>query len=73
MGQPTGRFENSSSVYSERVALPGDSKTTVHVMRQALHNTVINVVNLGSARRVTEVCDELGGRGGGDVGWLLRT
>jgi uncharacterized protein YigE (DUF2233 family) len=55
-------LESWSSVYSERVVLPGDSKTTVHVLRQALHNTVINVVNLGSARRVTEVCDELGGR-----------
>jgi uncharacterized protein YigE (DUF2233 family) len=54
-------LDSSPLVYSERVALPDDSKTTVHVFSQALRDTLIGVANLGSARRVTDVCDELGG------------
>ncbi len=50
------------SVRSERVVLPDDSKTTVHVLRQALQNTIVRVASRGSAKRVTAVCDELGGR-----------
>jgi Phosphodiester glycosidase len=53
-------LDSSPLVYSERVALPDDSKTTVHVFSHALRDTVIRVANLGSARRVTDVCDELG-------------
>ncbi len=48
-------------VYTERVALSDDNKTTVHVLRQELRNTVVKVANLGSPRRVTDVCNEVGG------------
>ena len=54
-------LDDAPFVYTERVALSDDSKTTVHVLRQELRNTVVKVANLGSARRVTDVCDELGG------------
>ena len=54
--------ETTPFVYAERVTLADDSKTTVHVLRQELRNTVVTVLNLGSARRVTDVCTELGGR-----------
>ena len=54
-------LDSSPLVYSERVALPDDSKTTVHAFSQALHDTLTRVANLGSARRVTDVCNELGG------------
>src|SRR5689334_13646058 len=50
------------SVYTERVALADDSKTTVHVFRRELRSTVVKVLNLGSARRVKDVGAELGGR-----------
>ena len=55
-------LEDTPFVYTERVALADDSKTTVHVLRQELRNTVVKVANLGSARRVTDVCTELGGQ-----------
>ncbi len=48
--------------YSERVVLPDDSKTTVHVLRRALRNTDVRVTSLGSAKRVIDVCNEVGGR-----------
>ncbi len=54
-------LDDTPFVYTERVALADDSKTTVHVLRQELRNTVVKVANLGSARRVTDVCTELGG------------
>ena len=54
-------LDDAPFVYTERVALSDDSKTTVHVLRQELRNTVVKVANLGSARRVTDVCNELGG------------
>jgi Phosphodiester glycosidase len=49
-------------VHSERVILADDSKTNVHVLRQPLRRTVVGVASLGSAKRVTDVCDDLGGR-----------
>jgi hypothetical protein len=52
--------ETTPFVYAERVTLADDSKTTVHVLRQELRNTVVTVLNLGSARRVTDVCTGLG-------------
>jgi phosphodiester glycosidase len=55
-------LDSSPLVYSERVALPDDGKTTVHVFSRALRDTVIRVANLGSARRVTDVCNDLGGQ-----------
>jgi hypothetical protein len=55
-------LEETPFVYTERVALGDDSKTTVHVLRQELRNTVVEVADLGSAKRVTEVCTESGGR-----------
>ena len=54
-------LDSSSLVYGERVALADDNKTTVHVFRQALCDTVIKVVSLGCAQRVTDVCSESGG------------
>jgi uncharacterized protein YigE (DUF2233 family) len=48
-------------VYGERIALADDDKTTVHVFRQALRDTVIRVASLACAQRVTEVCSESGG------------
>jgi Phosphodiester glycosidase len=54
-------LDSAPFVYTERVALSDDSKTTVHVLRQELRNTVVKVAKLGSARRVTDVCNELGG------------
>jgi Phosphodiester glycosidase len=58
---PDAVLDSSPRVYSERVALPDDGKTTVHVFSRALRGTLIRVASLGSARRVTDVCDELGG------------
>ena len=55
-------LEETPFVYTERVALGEDSKTTVHVLRQELRNTVVTVADLGSAKRVTDVCTESGGR-----------
>jgi hypothetical protein len=55
-------LEETPFVYTERVALGDDSKTTVHVLRQELRNTVVKVADLGSAKRVTDVCTESGGR-----------
>jgi uncharacterized protein YigE (DUF2233 family) len=55
-------LEETPFVYTERVALGDDSKTTVHVLRQELRNTVVQVADLGSAKRVTDVCTEAGGR-----------
>ena len=49
-------------VHSELVILADDRKTTVHVLRQPLRGTVVKVASLGSAKRVTDVCNELGGR-----------
>ena len=54
-------LDSSSLVYSERVALADDSKTTVHVFKQALSDTVVRVASLGNAQRVTDVCREAGG------------
>ena len=48
-------------VYSERVVLPGDGKVTVYVLRQVLCNTVVNVVSSSSAKRIADLCNELGG------------
>ena len=48
-------------VHSERVILADDSKTTVHVLRQPLRSTVVGVASLGSAKRVADLCSELGG------------
>lgn len=55
-------LDSSQSVFSERVSLPDDSKTTVHVFRQALRDTVIKVVGLRSPQRVTDVGGEYGGK-----------
>jgi uncharacterized protein YigE (DUF2233 family) len=54
-------LDSSPLVHSERVALPDDSKTTVHVFRQALGDSVIRVASLGCAKRVADVCSESGG------------
>jgi Phosphodiester glycosidase len=61
LGRIDAALEDTPFVYTERVALADDSKTTVHVLRQELRNTVVKVANLGSARRVTDVCTEFGG------------
>lgn len=61
LGRIDAALEDTPFVYTERVAFADDSKTTVHVLRQELRNTVVKVANLGSARRVTDVCTELGG------------
>jgi hypothetical protein len=53
--------DDAPFVYTERVALWDDLKTTVHVLRQELRNTVVKTVNLGSATRVTDVATEIGG------------
>ena len=55
-------LDSSPLVYSERVALPDDGKTTVHVFSAALRDTVIRVASLGSAKRVADVCHDLGGQ-----------
>lgn len=55
-------LETSPLVYSERVLLPGGRKTTVHVLRHALRDTVVRVAGLGPGKRVLDVCNELGGR-----------
>ena len=55
-------LEETPFVYTERIALGDDSKTTVHVLRQELRNTVVQVADLGSAKRVTDVCTEACGR-----------
>ena len=54
-------LDSSSLAYSERVALSDDGKTNVHVFSRALRDTVISVANLGSAQRVLDVCQGLGG------------
>jgi hypothetical protein len=46
--------------YSERVVLPGDGKATVYVLRHALCNTVVSVVSSASAKRIADLCNELG-------------
>ena len=61
LGRIDAALDETPFVYTERVALADDSKTTVHVLRQELRNTVVKVSNLGSARRVTDVCTEFGG------------
>lgn len=55
-------LDSSPSVYSERIALPDDRKTTVHVFSQALRDTVIKVATFESARRVTDACHEFDGQ-----------
>jgi hypothetical protein len=62
LGRIDAALDETPFVYTERVALADDSKTTVHVLRQELRNTVVKVANLGSARRVTDVCTESGGQ-----------
>jgi hypothetical protein len=62
LGRIDAALDETPFVYTERVALGDDSKTTVHVLRQELRNTVVKVADLGSARRVTDVCTESGGR-----------
>jgi Phosphodiester glycosidase len=62
LGRIDAALDETPFVYTERVALADDSKTTVHVLRQELRNTVVKVANLGSARRVTDVCTEFGGQ-----------
>jgi hypothetical protein len=62
LGRIDAALDETPFVYTERVALADDSKTTVHVLRQELRNTVVKVTNLGSARRVTDVCTESGGQ-----------
>lgn len=54
-------LDSSASVYDERVALSDDSKTTVHVFRQALRDTVVSVTNLGCPKRVADICSDSGG------------
>jgi uncharacterized protein YigE (DUF2233 family) len=62
LGRIDAALDETPFVYTERVALADDSKTTVHVLRQELRNTVVKVANLGSAKRVTDVCTESGGQ-----------
>jgi len=52
-------LESSPLVYSDRVLLPDGRKTTVHVLSQALRNTVVKVTGLGSGKRVIDICNEL--------------
>jgi Phosphodiester glycosidase len=54
-------LDDSPLVCGERVALSDDNKTTVHVFRQALSDTVIRVTNLGCPQRVTDICSESDG------------
>lgn len=61
MSSQNAWLDVSPLVFSERVALSDDSKTTVHVFSHALDDTVVRVANLGSARRVTDVGNDLGG------------
>jgi len=62
LGRIDAALDETPFVYTERVALGDDSKTTVHVLRQELRNTAVTVADLGSAKRVTDVCAESGGR-----------
>jgi hypothetical protein len=62
LGRIDAALDETPFVYTERVALGDDSKTTVHVLRQELRDTVVKVADLGSAKRVTDVCAESGGR-----------
>jgi hypothetical protein len=62
LGRIDAALDETPFVYTERVALADDSKTTVHVLRQELRKTGVKVTNLESARRVTDVCAESGGR-----------
>ena len=55
-------LDTAPSVYSERVALPDDAKTTVHVFRHPLRRTVVSLATFESARRVSDACSSLGGR-----------
>jgi len=64
LGRIDAALDETPFVYTERVALGDDSKTTVHVLRQELRNTAVKVADLGSAKRVTDVCAESGGRVG---------
>ena len=61
LGRIDAALDETPFVYTERVALADDSKTTVHVLRQELRNTAVKVADLGSAKRVTDVCAESGG------------
>jgi uncharacterized protein YigE (DUF2233 family) len=67
LGRIDAALEETPFVYTERVALADDSKTTVHVLRQELRNTVVKVTNPGSARRVTDVCTDVCTESGGQV------
>jgi len=62
LGRIDAALDETPFVYTERVALGDDSKTTVHVLRQELRNTAVKVADLGSAKRVTDACAESGGR-----------
>jgi hypothetical protein len=62
LGRIDAALDETPFVYTERVALADDSKTTVHVLRQELRNTAVKVADLGSATRVTDVCTESSGR-----------
>jgi hypothetical protein len=62
LGRIDAALDETPFFYTERVALGDDSKTTVHVLRQELRNTAVKVADLGSAKRVTDVCAESGGR-----------
>jgi hypothetical protein len=62
LGRIDAALDETPFFYTERVALGDDSKTTVHVLRQELRNTAVTVADLGSAKRVTDVCAESGGR-----------
>ena len=54
-------FDDLPLAHSERVVLSDDAKTTVHVFKQPLRDTVVRVLGLGRGRRVGDVCHELGG------------
>jgi Phosphodiester glycosidase len=54
-------LDSAPWVCGERVALSDDSKTTVHVFRQELRDTVIRVTNLGCPQRVADICKESDG------------
>src|SRR3954468_17466561 len=61
LGRIDAALEEAPFVYTERVALGDDSKTTVHVLRQELRNTVVSGADPGSAKRASGVCTESGG------------
>jgi hypothetical protein len=57
-----GVLDTLPLAYSERLVLSDDRKTTVHVLRQALSSTLVRVASGESAKRVADVCNELGGQ-----------